>query len=187
MKYAKIIVKNNYEQRGDLVLRSYVRALNKINASEFLDGDNALIYGMVDDNGIFYEMFTREVIDYDEYEFVDKDEYILAYASKAQVGDNLIKVIRNVLFNEDIELGFEISRMDELAYDRSVEFKAYDSRLSIINPYQRLTEEDPLAFRDYNILDKKLKAIKKIRKNDSAIIEDDEYEVSENPKRLIRK
>lgn len=187
MKYAKIIVKNNYEQRGDLVLRSYVRAMNRINATSFLDGDNALIYGMVDDDGIFYEMFTREVIDYDEYEFVDRDEYMSAYASKSRIGDDLVKVIKFVLFNEDIELGFEISPMNELAYDRSLEFRAYDNRLSIINPYQRLTEEDPLAFRDYNILDKKLKAIKKIRRNDNAIIEDDEYEVLENPKRLVRK
>ena len=30
MKYAKIIIKNNYEKKGDIVLRSYIRALKRV-------------------------------------------------------------------------------------------------------------------------------------------------------------
>ena len=63
MKYAKIVVKNNYEKRGDLVLRSYIRALRKINEERLLDGENALIYGIIDDENKFHELFTDEIIE----------------------------------------------------------------------------------------------------------------------------
>ena len=70
MEYAKIVVKNNYEKRGDLVLRSYVRALRKIQEGRLLDGDNACIYGVIDDEKKFHELFTNIVIDYDDYVLV---------------------------------------------------------------------------------------------------------------------
>ena len=50
MSYAKITVKSDYEKRGDLVLRSYVRGLQKIEADLLLDNDKAYIYGIVDLN-----------------------------------------------------------------------------------------------------------------------------------------
>ena len=74
MEYAKIIVKNNYEQRGDLVLRSYIRALRKVQEGRLLDGDNAAIYGVIGRDGQFYELFTNKVINYDEYVIVTIDE-----------------------------------------------------------------------------------------------------------------
>ena len=62
MSFARIKIKNNYEKRGDLVLRSYIRALKKAKANLLLDGDDAYVYGVVDKNGTFHELFTKETL-----------------------------------------------------------------------------------------------------------------------------
>ena len=184
MEYAKIIVKNNYEQRGDLVLRNYVRALRKLRASNFLDGRNALIYGIVDDNGEFYEMLTREKIDYDDYVLIDQEEYLKAFSSKS---DLLMKVMQKVLFNKDINLNMVISTVEDLAGDNMEEFNAYCDFYSRINPYHRLSEEKLNAYNECNNFHRKLEEIKVMKRLDSYPVEFDEYEVLENPKRLVRK
>lgn len=184
MKYAKIIVKNNYEQRGDLVLRNYVRALKKINATNFLDGTNALIYGIVDDNGEFYEMFTREKVDFDDYIVVDQKEYLNAFSSKS---DLLLKVMQKVLFNKDVDLNMVISTVEDLAGDNMEEFNAYCDFYSRINPYHRLNEEKPSTYNECNNFRRKLNEIKTMKRLDSMPFDFDEYEVVENPKRLVRK
>ena len=44
MEYVRIVVKDNYEKRGDLVLRSYIRGLKKINANVLLS--NSIMPGV---------------------------------------------------------------------------------------------------------------------------------------------
>ena len=185
MKYAKIIVKPCYERRNDLVLRNYIRALKKLNAISFLDGDNALIYGIVDDNGKFYEMFTKEMIDYNYYELIDRDEYFNAFSSISDISIALKKVIEKLLFNKDVDLNLEVSNMEDVSKDFKVEFEAYSKYLSRINPYHRLT--DISMNNECNNFLRKIKEIKVMERMDSIPYEIDEYEVVENPKRLVRK
>ena len=191
MKCAKIIVKSNYEKRGDLVLRSYIRALKKLGVNFLLENDNAIIYGAVDETGKFYELFSNIIIDYDGYVDITKEEYdeLSRFVANTSLDEmNVLRdIMKKVLFNYDIDFNCEISTIEELAKDRAVEFDAYDKFLSVINPYQRLTDDNIDSFNDYNNFERKIEAIKKIRKNDSNSIEDDEYEVLENPKKLIRK
>ncbi len=98
----------------------------------------------------------------------------------------LNKIVRNVLFGEDIDLGFEVSTIEELARDRAIELDAYEKRLSRINPYQRLNQGDPTN--DYNSFAHKIAEIKAIRRIDRRNNEPeyDEYEVLENPRRLTK-
>ena len=86
------------------------------------------------------------------------------------------KIVKKVLFGEDIKLGFDISTNEDLAEDRSIEFDAYNHYMSRINPYQRLSDQD--AYNDYNNFLRKIEEIKIMKKMDSKRLEKDEYEVS---------
>ena len=206
MEYAKIVVKNNYEQKGDLVLRSYIRALRKIHEGKLLDGENASIYGVVDNNGDFHEFFTNKVINYDNYVLVSIDELDDIDMIPNNRKELLKKIMDKVLFNENIELDFEISTIEELAKDRAIEFDAYNNFLSRINPYLRLSESDNQEL--YNAYDsfahkiketKKIKDLSKQAENyddydvydyvERPIVEsyEEEYLVFEVPKKLVRK
>ena len=176
MRYAKIIVKNNYEQRGDLVLRSYVRALKKIREGRLLDGDNAIIYGVINDDGKFYELFTNEVIDYDNYVYVDIEEIFDTYTMPNNRKELLKKLIEKVLFEKENDLNIEISTIEDLANDRAIEFDAYNNFLSRINPYMRLSEMEEKKYNAYNSFIEKIKELKKISKHDYKV-DIDEYDV----------
>ncbi len=175
MIYAKIIVKNNYERRGDLVLRQYVRAIRKINAGEFLDGDNALVYGTVDELGRFHELLTNNIIDYNGYVVVPEEEYNNICYNVTSKRELLTKVIEQVLFNKKNDLNMEFSTMEELARDRAIELDAYEDHLSRINPYQRVATPSS----DCNNFLNKVREINKMRIQDSFSIDEDEYEVKE--------
>ena len=177
MKYAKIVVKSNYEKRGDLVLRSYVRALKKVGEKGFLDGDNAFIYGVIDDNNRFHELFTNEIIDYDNYVLVDVDEIFDAYYTRDEHYELLNKIMHKVLFDKNNNLDLEISTMEELAEDRSIEFDAYDSFLSRINPYMRLSSDNQELYNAYNNFLYKIEQIKIMKRIDQAKRDVDSYEV----------
>ena len=188
MKYAKIIVKNNYECRGDLVLRSYIRALEKVNAIRFLENGNAVIYGVVDNDNTFYELLTNEIINIDNYVFVDVIELFDAEFMPDNIRDLMKKINEKILFGKDVELGFEVSTIEDLAKDRAIEFEAYDRYLSRINPYQRLTSDNMNSVNDYNNFLRKVEEVNIMRRKDNnRTIEYDEYEVLENPRRLIKK
>lgn len=186
MKCAKIIVKNNYEKRGDLVLRSYVRAIQKIHEARLLDGENAIIYGVADETGRFYELFTNIPIDYDDYELVTTKEIFDIGIMSEDRKDLLKKIIEKIIFNCDVDLDIEISTIEDLAKDRAIEFEAYDNYLSRINPYQRLNNPD--SYNDYNNFLRKIEEIKVIKRIDGKTEpEFDEYEVLENPRKLVKK
>ena len=179
MKYAKIIVKNNYEKRGDLVLRSYVRALKKIKAKLLLDNDNAFIYGKVDEEGRFHEWFTKEIIDFNHYENASVDEILgLSYLSLTKI-DQIKKVIKYVIFNKNIDFDFEISAIEELATDRAIEFEAYNNFLSRINPYMRLGDnEDQNIYNAYNNFACKINEIKNMDAMNKKVIDYDGYDIN---------
>lgn len=188
MKYAKIIVKNNYEKRGDLVLRSYVRALEKVNAIRFLENDNAIIYGVVDEDNNFYELFTNEIINYDNYILVSVEEIFEVGVMPDNIKSLMQKINQRILFGKDVKLDFEVSTIEELAKDRAVELDAYDKFLSRINPYQRLSNGSDCSLNDYNDFMRKIEEVKIIERMDRNLSNDfDEYEVLENPRKLVKK
>ena len=178
MKYAKIIVKNNYEKRGDLVLRSYIRAIKKANAGKLLDGENALIYGVIDDNNNFHELFTNRVINYDNYVPVSIEELVEADIISDNKKALLKKIMDKVIFGERVDVGFEISSMEDLAKDRAVEFAAYDKFLTRINPYLRLSEYDNQdLYNAYNNFLYKVREVMLINGINNEIQNYDEYDV----------
>ena len=177
MRCAKIVVKNNYEKRGDLVLRSYIRALRKINAGVFLDGDNAVIYGIVDNSGIFHELYTDEVIDYDNYLPVIAEELYRPLDMNEEKKALIKKIINKVLFGKNVDLDIEISTIEELSEDRAIEFDAYNNYLSRINPYQRLNTSNPDSLNDYNNFSRKLEEIKVMKELDRQRRDVDFYSV----------
>lgn len=186
MEYAKITVKSEYEKRGDLVLRSYVRAVHLLNINLLFDSNNAYIYGIVDDNGDFYEYFTGNFVDYCDYNIIDSSEYSQLLNINEDDKKLLTGLMDKVLFNKKNDLQLDIASVDELALDRKVEMDAYDKFLSRINPYNRLTNQTNY-YNDYNNFLRKIFEIKKMKELDSFPYESDEYEVLENPKKLIRK
>ena len=206
MEYAKIIVKNNYEKRGDLVLRSYIRAIKKANAGKLLDGENALIYGVIDDNNNFHELFTNRVINYDNYVPVSIDELFAVSKVSSDKKALLEKIMNTIIFGDKIDIDFEVSSIEDLAKDRAIEFDAYHHFLSRINPYLRLSEIDNQdLYNAYNNFLYKIREVMIINKKNNKIQNYDEYDVDryqekpnnetdekeylvfEIPKRLIKK
>lgn len=174
MEYAKIIVKNNYEKRGDLVLRSYIRALKKIGkiGELLLNDDEGIIFGVVDLDGNFHEIFTNNIIDYNGHSSLTNIEYNNLCKIFVDLSDEdvslLQKIMESVLFDKKRDLGFDVSTMEELSSDCYIEFDAYNNYLSRINPFPKLGSNDDmrLAFA-FNILSFKIKAIKEMQKMDT--------------------
>lgn len=191
MNYAKIVVKNNYAKRGDLVLRSYIRALSKIKAELLLDGDSAFIYGIIDEKGKFHELFTKEIIDYEYFTYIPHEEYLELCRLPESEAKEIEKVIANVLFGKARDFDFEISSIEDLARDRAVEFDAYDKFLSRINPYMRLSDNNQELYNAYNNFQYKIDQLKVMRNLDNHTRDVDLYDiyeyVEEVPKKLIKK
>ena len=166
-KYAKIIVKSKYDKRGDLVLRSYVRALNKVDETRLLSNDRntAYIYGTLDDNNRFHEFFTGEIIYFDEYVCVYTNEIVnIEYMSKKRK-ELMKKIVEKVLFKKTrIFLDFDITTPEEESEDHYVEFDAYENHLSLITPYPRLSpSQDQSDMMAYDSLVHKIDAIYTMR------------------------
>ena len=184
MDYAKILIKSNYEQRGDLVLRSYVRALKKVGEAGklFLNGDEAFIFGVIDPEGRFHELFTNNIIDYSDHTKLTNSEYnslcdIFVSISDKDV-EKLTALVESVLFDNKRDLGFEVSTMEELSKDIYVEFEAFNNYLSRINPFQRLLpEEDQSYYNAYNNLFAKIKAHNRMKELDQTV-GFDEYDIN---------
>ena len=178
MRYAKILVKDNYEQRGDLVLRSYIRALKKIYDVFLLNGDSAFIYGIVDDNNQFHEIFTNKVINYDDYFYADFFDLFGVINMPNNTRELYTKIMDKVLFGKENNFDFEISTIEELAKDRAIEFEAYNKFMSRINPYRRLNDDNQEGYNDYNNFLRKIEEINIMKKMDNKKDSNDEYEVS---------
>lgn len=179
MKYAKIVIKDRYEQKGDLVLRSYIRAIKKIKANLLLglnlfsDSEKAYVYGVIKDDNKFHEFFTDRVIDYDNYEIVPEDGIIVLRYIPLDEITKIKNVIEKVIFNEDIKLGFEVSTIDDLALDRKIEFEGFNNELSGVCPYPRLGKPG----NSYDDFQYKIGIINKMKIQNQPVDNYDEYEV----------
>ena len=130
MVLGKIIVKSDYENKGDLVYRPLVRAYLQNGFINFMQKDKVFLLGIIK-NGVFYELFTRKVIPTTKYEEISVHEFksLIDSLSEEQI-EELKMTINDSLSGNDTH-----STMEELATDRAVEFDAYNNDLSKINPY----------------------------------------------------
>lgn len=156
MVVAKIVIKDNYEKENDLVLRSYIRALQKINENPYLEGNRAYIYGIIDKDNNFYEMLTGKYIPYKSYETVSEEEFqSLVHNISEDVLYRIYDVMKYFLLKEgNIN---EVDEMRELAQDRAVEFEAYNRQFIAHNPYSS-------PYDGYNDLIFKCNEIEKVKK-----------------------
>ena len=146
MFFGKILVKDCYHQKGDLVFRPLIRAYNELGLDSFFEGENVVLLGIVKDN-IFYELFTWKPINYSNYEIIDNDEFENIMKDMPLEKARLLKrTINNLVFNKHEETNINSSTIEELAHDRAIEFDAYDKLLTDINPYQ----EPYNAYNDFN-------------------------------------
>ena len=185
MNYSRIVIKSNYEKRGDLVLRSYIRAVKKLKLNALLCNDllshneKAYIYGEIKEDNKFHEFITDKVIDFDNYELISDEEIEVIRQLPLSKLVQARTVFEHVLFNKPYDGKLEISTMEDLANDRSVEFDGYDKFCSSINPYRRLSSnEDPILYNAYNNFLFKIKMLNRMKKIDTEPIEYDQYEVS---------
>ena len=136
MVLARIIVKNEYEEKGDLVFRPLIRSFIENGISLIVDNNKAMILGLVQDD-VFYELSTWKPIHYSGYEIISSEEF-------GKIIDNLSvenlhvlrKIINELVFYKNDDMHINPGMIEELARDRGIEFTAYNESLSIINPYE---------------------------------------------------
>ena len=138
MKYAVIPIEYTYRKQGDIVLRSYIRALKKAKIKGLMPFGNsfAFVIGEVDENGQFIEYFTKRIIPGAKYIFASKKvmDYILGEIPGDR--DLINKIMLRCLFGESIDLSFELSTIEERDSDIKEENRAYELGYSTINPYE---------------------------------------------------
>ena len=149
MMFAKIIVKNDYQEEGDLVFRPLVRAYKEIGAEKLIERGNAIILGVVDKEGIFHECFTGKEINnnkYVELGFGDVHQYLMGM-SQEQLKLVNEKINELVFGQKSVNSNYDVQEtMMEDAKDRVIEQKAYDNGLSVINPYDK---ENPNGYKNF--------------------------------------
>lgn len=134
--YVKIIYQYEYKNRYDNVNRPLIRAFQKIGAQSLLEaGNRAILLGYFKD-GKIYELFTNNRLDYNSYHVIKEANAneILGNIDATSL-DKISKIIRKIIFDEDVNLDFEVSSMEDLALDRAKQFDAYEKGLTKINPY----------------------------------------------------
>lgn len=138
MGFARIVVKNNYAKKGDLVFRRLIRAYQKIGAKSLVNGDRAIILGIVTD-GVFHELFTGKPIEYSYYHDISDEKavpVIERLKSDEELWFNIELVIRNLVFKEHVVLPYE-EDINAPFEDRKIEAEAYECGLGPIDPYDR--------------------------------------------------
>lgn len=161
--FAKVIVKNDYQKKGDLVFRPLLRAYNEIGVKALIERGNALLVGMVDRDGIFHELFTGNEFfcaDYKEMDVGDIYEIKKELSSEDIV--NIQNVINRLIFKKKVDVKQddtivyegvnapdyqdELQKIKENDEDLKVEAKAYQNGLSLIDPYDK---ENLNGYRDF--------------------------------------
>lgn len=136
MFFGKIVVKDNYEKRGDLVFRPLIRAYSALGLDSFFENDDAILLGIIEDNN-FYELFTWKKINYSNFEIIDASRFEEIMSNMPLEKARLLKkTINDLIFNKHEEKEITSSSIEELAHDRAIEFQAYDKALTDINPYK---------------------------------------------------
>ncbi len=147
MIFGKIVVKNNYQEKGDLVFRPLIRAYEALGFDCFFENENAFLLGIIKDD-VFYELFTLKPINYSNYEIIKDVNEMSKIINQIPIEKArlLRKAINNIIFNKHEENHYDSKDIADLAHDRAIEFAAYDKELTDINPY----EEPFNAYNDFN-------------------------------------
>ena len=158
MNFGKILVKNDYEEKGDLVFRPLVRAYKKYGLDKLIQSNGVIVFGIIYKD-VFYELFTKQAIPIDDvfYEEISNEEvhFIVDLLTLDEL--KLAMEINNAIIFKMGRRDLIINSMSELANDRYVEYDAFEKSLSSINPY-----EEP--YNGYNDFDYKCRKLEKIKK-----------------------
>lgn len=156
MFFAKINVKRDYEEKGDLVFRPLSRIYEKLKTAYSTKDKIVPLIGIVYKND-FYEFTTWKKIADAEYEIIDFEEFeIIINNLKLENLKNLREMINYSIFNELSKKDFGISNIEDLAKDRWIDFEGYNNSLTNVNPYQ-----EPLnGYNDFNYKCKMMKKMK---------------------------
>jgi len=135
MKYVKIVYRKDYDTIEEKSNRCLIRAYEKAGINHFFENGNPVVYGYFY-NSCLFELLTNRPISSRNYEDVDFRSVFdtIRSCSKDEL-NKLANIINVVFFDENIDLGYEITTMEEAAYDRSIQLKAYEKGLTSINPY----------------------------------------------------
>lgn len=161
--FAKVVVKNDYQKKGDLVFRPLLRAYNEIGAKALMERGNALLIGMIDRDGVFHELFTGNEFYCANYEDMDMGYiYEITKSLPKDVIEKIQNVINSLIFKKKVEVKTpdkivyegvnapdyqdELQKIKENDEDLKVEAKAYENGLSLIDPYDK---ENLNGYRDF--------------------------------------
>lgn len=137
MKCVKIVYKNDYDTNSLKGNRPLLRAYQKGKVEHFIENGNPIIFAYYRDNCL-YELLTNQPLVTKNFEFEDVDyEYMMSiiHSCSREELNMVYQIIRVMYFNEMIELGFDITDMEEAWQDRVIQQKAFDAGLTEINPY----------------------------------------------------
>lgn len=139
----RILIKDHYDKKEDLVSRPLVRAFRKLNSNginKFITDDGVYIYAHKK-GYVVTEIVTQKVMKINgfDYEVVNSGELLKIIKSlKENEIAQLHELIRKYVFGENIDIKFmEVSTMEERASDRAMQFKEYNQGLSNVNPYDK--------------------------------------------------
>ena len=136
MVFAKIDVKNDYKEKGDLVFRPLSRVYQMLKTAYGVKDESVPLVGIVNNNGDFYELTTWRKIDDVDYQIINEEEFDEILSNLKL--ENLIVLrhfIKFVIFNEQSKIDYGISSIEDLAEDRKIDFEGYLNSLTNVNPY----------------------------------------------------
>lgn len=136
MAYAKVNIKGNYKEQGDLVFRPLLRAYQKLGIIDMQKDESIPLIGIAY-NDEFYEFTTWKKMDNVDFQIISREEFIsLLKMIKIENISLLRMMINQIVFYEGTGMEQEISSMEDLALDRRIDFEGYNNNLTNINPYQ---------------------------------------------------
>ena len=140
----RILIKDHYDKKEDLVSRPLVRAYKKLNSeniNKFITDGGIYLYGFIED-GIIRELVTQQVIDLNnmEYEIVNSSDVLSIMKSlTTKEIQRIYALISKYVFGASVEIDFvEVSTLEEKAKDRAYLFDEYNNNLTALNPYDKV-------------------------------------------------
>lgn len=141
MFFAKIVVKNNYKEKGDLVYRPLLRVYAKLKTAYNVMDDDVPLLGFVVDND-FFELTTWRKIPDAEYVIISKEEFETIISNLKIENLRLLReLIEFSIFNESSKIDYGISTIEDLILDRKIDYDAFNNFLTDINPYEESISE----------------------------------------------
>ena len=139
-RYVKMIYTMDYDTPTGKSRRPLRRAYQKAGIYELIEDDCPFVLGYINEDGKMVDFIThREILTNGQsYQEISREEIGRIYDS---LGYDKIKQLYNIMcvmfFDEEHDLGFEISTMEELDADRKYQWKAYNDGKTTISPYDR--------------------------------------------------